>query len=66
MLLDEACEQTDLNSASCIEKVVSKLPPELQEKWVEYASDLPDGAKEADFQVLRRFVGKRARIANSR
>ena len=66
MLLGRACEQTDLNSAQCVEKLVRKLPSELQEKWVEYASDLADGGKETDFQVLRSFVGKRAKIANSR
>ena len=66
MALGEACEQTDLNSAPCVEKLVRKLPPELQARWVEYASDLTDRGKEADFQDFRGFVGKRARIANSR
>ena len=55
---------TELNSIGNMEAIIRRLPPELQRKWVEHASDIGDN-REPSFSDLKAFLERRAKVANS-
>ena len=57
---------SDLNSHTTLEKVVRRLPHELQQRWVEKASELYEKGIEPSFKDLIEYVRKRARVAGCR
>ena len=56
----------DLNSAANLEKIVMRLPLELQGRWADVAEHILGSGKEPDFDDLTKFVESRARTARTR
>ncbi|CAH8599139.1 unnamed protein product [Schistosoma guineensis] len=57
---------SDVNSTANLEVIVSCLPLELQNKWVEVADKIMMYGKEPSFEEFVVFVEERARIARTR
>ncbi|CAH8572859.1 unnamed protein product [Schistosoma guineensis] len=57
---------SDVNSTANLEVIVSCLPLELQNKWVEVADKIMMHGKEPSFEEFVVFVEERARIARTR
>ena len=57
---------SDLNSHTTLERVVCRLPHELQQRWVEKASELYEKGIEPSFKDLIEYVQKGARVAGCR
>ncbi|CAI2732197.1 unnamed protein product [Schistosoma spindalis] len=64
--LKEMGYMSDVNSTANLEIIVSRLPLELQNKWVEAADRIMMAGREPIFEELVMFVEERARIARSR
>ena len=64
--LNQMSYMSDLNSHTTLERVVRRLPRELQQRWVENASELYEKGIEPSFKDLIEYVQKRARVAGCR
>jgi len=54
-----------INSMDTLKRIVMRLPPHLQAKWVEESNKLIEAETEPEFSHLAGFVDKRATVANT-
>ena len=57
--------KADINSMDTLNRIVMRLPPDLQAKWAEEANKLIKAEMEPEFSHLAGFVERRATVANT-